>query len=113
MNGTRWGLFLMATAGLFFVGPPKISAATTNHWTWGASGSWRAATNWSLLAAPGTNTSYVQINVGGGSKTVIVDTNGSATNLTINGLIVASLSSKSNWLVISNLTSANPFRILG
>src|SRR4051812_180350 len=113
MNGTRWGLFLMAIACFFLIGPPKSSAAV-NTWTWGGSGFWRAGTNWSLLAAPGTNTTAVQLNASGGNKTIIVDTNGSATNLTINGLIVASLSStKSNWLVFSNLTAANPFRILG
>src|SRR4051794_1398138 len=111
MNGTRWGLFLKVVVCIFLLHPPNGFSAI-NSWTWGAGGFWRFGTNWSLGSAPGTNTTLVQLSASGAAKTIIVDANGSPTNLTINGLLVSSLSSKSNWLVISNLTSANPFRIL-
>lgn len=116
MNGIRWGFFLRVMVCLFLLHPPN-SFSAINSWTWGAGGFWRFGTNWSLGSAPGTNATLVQLSASGAAKTIIVDTNCSPTNLTINGLLVSSLSSKSNWLVISNLSaanpSANPFRILG
>src|SRR4051812_23270490 len=89
-------------------------AVLTNNWVWGGSnGFWQFSTNWGL-GAPTTNTAFVQINLAGVSKTIIIDSNTPATNLTINGLLLASAGSKSNWLVVSNLAPvAAPFRILG
>ncbi len=112
MKKFRCGLFLWLVGCVWLLAASNGQAAT-NSWTWGAGGFWTSGTNWSLLGAPGTNSEAVQINAAGLSKTVIVDPSSSPTNLTINRLIVASSGTKSNWLAISNLTAANPFRILG
>jgi len=108
---TAVALHLLALALL----PSSMTAAvpSTNSWTWGGSGFWHHATNWSL-GVPSTNTSHVQIIVPGLAKTIIVDTNTPLTNLTINALRVnSSTSSRSNWLVLSNLNAVGPFTVLG
>jgi hypothetical protein len=92
----------------------RAAGATTNSWVWGGSGFWHHGTNWTAgLGAPGTNTSHVQIIVSGTPKTVLVDPNAALSNLTVNTLIVNSPGSgNSNWLVLSNLNSVAPFRVL-
>ena len=63
---------------------------------------------------PDTNTSHVQIVVAGLAKTIIVDTNTPLPNRTINALrVISSTSSRSNWLVFSNLNDVGPFTIRG
>ena len=111
MKVYRCGLVLWLAGCAWFFAVPAGHAAV-NSWTWGGGGFWSAATNWSFLSAPGTNSSAVQFAASGLSKTVIIDSSSSPTNLIINGLIVSSTGSKSNWLVVSNLGAANPFRIL-
>lgn len=106
----RYGVALLA---VFILSRITTPAATTNSWTWGGSGFWHHATNWSS-GVPGTNTTHVQIAVAGLAKTIIVDTNTPLTNLTVNALRVnSSTSSRSNWLVLSNLNAVSPFTIRG
>jgi hypothetical protein len=111
MNRQGAVVFAVLTFFVFLAGTFHSAGATTNSWTWGGSGFWHHGTNWSA-GVPSTNTSHVQITVAGLAKTIIVDPETPLTNLTINALrVISSTSSRSNWLVFSNLNAVSPFRI--
>ena len=104
---------LMLMVMLFLAARLESGAATTNSWVWGGSGFWHHGSNWSA-GVPDTNTSHVQIIVAGLAKTIIVATDTPPANLTINALrVISSTSSRSNWLVLSNLNNVGPFTIRG
>ncbi len=113
--------FWIALAALISFGAVAhihAAALTTNKWTWG-SGFWHHGTNWTnnAISAPGvapTTNDYLALLQYGVTFVAVVGPETPQENLTINRLLVASASSsKSNWLVVSNLNvSGKTFRLL-
>ncbi len=90
-----------------------VLSMLTNDWMTAADGGWQMATNWSLGIPPAADQWQVQV-TNANNKTVTL--NASVTNLpaalTINNLLLSAPAGTTNTLLLDNVGSANPLRVL-
>ncbi len=84
----------------------------SNNWTNSASGLWQVTNNWSSGRAPDTTSGQVLI-TNANTKTVTIDAATPAANLTINNLTLSAPPGATNTLLLADLGTNQPLRLVG